>query len=69
MAHFLITRQQHLIEKSHAKSVQARTVLVTGIPKPFLSQEALYKIFNTLPGGVKKIWVNRFVSLSIRYCP
>ena len=60
MAHFLLTRQQHLIEKSHAKSVQARTVLITGIPKRYLTREALFKLFNTLPGGVKKIWINRF---------
>ncbi|KIM46819.1 hypothetical protein M413DRAFT_16459 [Hebeloma cylindrosporum] len=36
MRHFVITRQQHLIERTHAKS-----------------------LFNNLPGGVKKIWINR----------
>lgn len=61
MAHFLLTRQQHLIEKTHGKSIQARTVLVTGIPKRYLTHEALYKVFNPLPGGVKKIWINRLV--------
>lgn len=63
MAHWLTTRQQHLIEKSHSTSVQARTVLITGIPKHYLTIEALYKMFNTLPGGVKKIWINRSVFL------
>jgi|SRR6266542_6024309 len=67
MHHFLVTRQQHLIERTHAKSVQANTILITGIPKPYLSQEALYKLFNAFPGGVKKIWINRFVlSQSLR---
>ena len=61
MAHFLLTRQQHLIEKTHGESVQARTVLVTGIPRRYLTQEALYKVFNTLPGGIRKIWINRSV--------
>ncbi|KAF8882504.1 hypothetical protein CPB84DRAFT_1838177 [Gymnopilus junonius] len=59
MRHFVITRQQHLIERSHSKSVQANTILITGIPKKFLTQDALFRLFNELPGGVKKIWINR----------
>ena len=67
MAHFLLTRQQHLIEKTHGKSVQARTVLITGIPRRYLTQEALYKVFNTLPGGIKKIWINRSVFVPLPF--
>ena len=59
MRHFVITRQQHLIERTHAKSVQANTILITGIPKKYLTQDALFKLFNGLPAGVKKIWINR----------
>ncbi|KAF9458987.1 hypothetical protein BDZ94DRAFT_1269342 [Collybia nuda] len=59
MRHFITTRQQHLINPTHAKSVQANTLLVTGIPAKYLSREALLKLFNDLPGGVKKIWINR----------
>jgi len=59
MRHFTITRQQHLIDHAHSKSVQANTILITGIPKKYLTQDALFKLFNGLPGGVKKIWVNR----------
>ncbi|KAF8962613.1 hypothetical protein BDZ97DRAFT_1824617 [Flammula alnicola] len=59
MRHFIITRQQHLIERTHAKSVQANTILITGIPKKFLTQDALFRQYNNLPGGVKKIWLNR----------
>jgi hypothetical protein len=59
MSHFIITRQQHLIERKHSKSVQATTILVTGIPSKYLTQNALFKLFNSLPGGVKKIWINR----------
>lgn len=59
MRHFVITRQHHLIDSIHAKSVQASTVLVTGIPARYLNQEALRKVFGALPGGVKKIWINR----------
>ncbi|KAF8221509.1 DUF221-domain-containing protein [Tricholoma matsutake] len=59
MKHFIITRQQHLINTVHAKSVQANTLLITGIPRKYLSNDALYKLFRDLPGGVKKIWINR----------
>jgi len=59
MRHFVITRQQHLIERTHAKSVQANTILITGIPVKYLTQDALFKLYNNLPGGVKKIWINR----------
>lgn len=64
MRHFIITRQQHLIERTHAKSVQANTILITGIPRKYLTQDALFKLFNELPGGVKKIWINRYIIYS-----
>ncbi|TFK34488.1 hypothetical protein BDQ12DRAFT_689686 [Crucibulum laeve] len=59
MSHFIIMRQQHLIEHDHAKSVQANTVLITGIPARYLTQDMLFKTFSHLPGGIKKIWINR----------
>jgi len=61
MTHFITTRQMQLIEPSHAKSTQANTILVTGVPARFLNHEHLYHLFKDLPGGVKKIWINRFV--------
>lgn len=59
MRHFIITRQQHLIEPNHAKSLQANTILITGVPVRYLNQRSLLKLFEDLPGGVKKIWINR----------
>ncbi|KAJ8482889.1 hypothetical protein ONZ45_g14798 [Pleurotus djamor] len=59
MKYFIVTRQKHLIDASHAASVQANTILVTGIPSRFLTVDAITKIFAHLPGGVKKIWINR----------
>ncbi|KAJ7185579.1 hypothetical protein C8R46DRAFT_1172224 [Mycena filopes] len=59
MGHFVTTRQQFLISPVHAKSVQASTVLVTGIPTRYISPEALHTLFKDLPGGVKRIWINR----------
>ncbi|KAJ7266968.1 hypothetical protein B0H12DRAFT_1179433 [Mycena haematopus] len=59
MNHFVTTRQQFLVSPVHAKSVQANTVLITGIPSRYLTPEALHAMFKDLPGGVKRIWINR----------
>lgn len=59
MTHFITTRQHHLVAPAHVASVQASTVLITGIPTKYLSESALLKLYNHLPGGVKKIWLNR----------
>ncbi|KAJ3734584.1 hypothetical protein DFJ43DRAFT_1063453 [Lentinula guzmanii] len=59
MRHWLYTRQYHLIDSTHSKSVQANTVLITGIPQKYLTHAALHKVFDVLPGGVKNIWINR----------
>ncbi|KII87613.1 hypothetical protein PLICRDRAFT_176408 [Plicaturopsis crispa FD-325 SS-3] len=59
MRHFTIKRQQHLISPEHSSSVQANTVLLTGIPQRFLNEPALRRMYNHLPGGVKTVWLNR----------
>ncbi|XAO24182.1 hypothetical protein I312_102972 [Cryptococcus bacillisporus CA1280] len=59
MRHWLVLRQRHLINPSHSRLAQANTVLVTGIPKHLLSEEKLTQLFSYLPGGVKRIWLNR----------
>ncbi len=59
MANFIIKRQQHLINPVHSKSVQANTLLVTGIPAKYLTKEALTTLFGELPGGVKRVFINR----------
>ncbi|GLB42058.1 putative extracellular tail, of 10TM putative phosphate transporter [Lyophyllum shimeji] len=59
MTSFVLKRQQHLIDPVHAKSVQANTLLITGIPSKYLSKDALFNLFNDLPGGVKQVWINR----------
>lgn len=59
MKHWLVIRQRHLINPSHSRLAQANTVLVTGIPKHLLSEEKLAQLFSHLPGGVKRIWLNR----------
>jgi calcium permeable stress-gated cation channel len=61
MATFVVTRQRHLTEKEHSRSVQAHTILITGIPDSYLSPVRLRELFKDLPGGVNKIWINRRV--------
>ncbi|WVR05022.1 hypothetical protein IAU60_002034 [Kwoniella sp. DSM 27419] len=59
MANWLKIRQAHLVKPSHSKLAQASTVLVTGIPKRYLDEGKLEQLFTHLPGGVKRIWLNR----------
>jgi hypothetical protein len=59
MAHWLVIRQKFLIDKQHSKSPQANTVLVQGIPPELLDEGKLERLFSHLPGGVKRIWLNR----------
>ncbi|KAF9219491.1 DUF221-domain-containing protein [Gyrodon lividus] len=59
MRHFVTVRQLHLIDPAHSRTAQANTVLVTGIPSKYLSEQALGQMYSQLPGGVKKVWINR----------
>ena len=59
MGHYVHVRQQYLASPSHSSTAQARTVLVTGIPQKFLTESALTRLFSHLPGGVRKVWINR----------
>ncbi|KDQ58423.1 hypothetical protein JAAARDRAFT_667498 [Jaapia argillacea MUCL 33604] len=59
MRHYVATRQHWLVDPEHSSSAQASTVLVTGIPKKYLSEKALRQLFGHLPGGVRKVWLNR----------
>ncbi|KAG1736152.1 uncharacterized protein EDB91DRAFT_539954 [Suillus paluster] len=59
LRHFTTVRQLHLVNPVHSRSVQANTILVTGIPARYLSEPALRSLYSNLPGGVKKVWLNR----------
>ena len=61
MKHWLKVRQRYLISPGHAKLAQANTVLFMGIPKEYLDEGQLAELFSSLPGGVKRIWLNRSV--------
>ncbi|KAG8679097.1 hypothetical protein FRC08_017225, partial [Ceratobasidium sp. 394] len=59
MRKFVSTRQRHLVDPIHSRSAQANIVLITGVPRKFLDEAALAQLFQHVPGGVKKVWLNR----------
>ena len=59
MRHFITVRQKHLISPAHAQSSQASTMLVTGVPPRYLHPASLKALFAVMPGGVKRVWINR----------
>ncbi|KAI0289410.1 hypothetical protein B0F90DRAFT_1812537 [Multifurca ochricompacta] len=52
MAHYVRVRQHYLVSPAHSSTAQACTVL-------YLSESALTRLFSHLPGGVRKVWINR----------
>ncbi|KAJ9093395.1 hypothetical protein QFC21_006425 [Naganishia friedmannii] len=59
MRHWVSIRQRYLISPDHSRLAQANTVLITGIDAQYLDEERLAQLFSHLPGGVKRIWLNR----------
>ncbi|KAG9118704.1 hypothetical protein FRC07_006657, partial [Ceratobasidium sp. 392] len=59
MRNFVSRRHRHLVDPVHSRSAQANTVLITGVPRKFLDEAALAQLFQHVPGGVKKVWLNR----------
>ena len=59
LRHFISARQHHLVDPTHSASAQANTILVTGVPTKYLSVAALTHLFSHVPGGVRKVWLNR----------
>jgi hypothetical protein len=59
MRNYVTLRQRHLVDPIHSASAQANTILITGVPRKFLDETAIAKLFAHLPGGVKKVWLNR----------
>jgi hypothetical protein len=62
MIRWVLIRQKYLINPAHSALAQANTILITGISKHYLDEERLAQLFHHLPGGVKKIWLNRDLS-------
>nr|OQO26374.1 hypothetical protein B0A51_06936 [Rachicladosporium sp. CCFEE 5018] len=56
---YIRVRQAYLTSPQHRIRASATTVLVTGIPKKWLTTEALDGLYDVFPGGIRNIWINR----------
>lgn len=56
---YIRVRQSYLTSPQHRIRASATTVLVTGIPRKWLTLEALGGLYDVFPGGIKNIWINR----------
>jgi calcium permeable stress-gated cation channel len=52
-------RQDYLTSAEHRLKASATTVLVSAIPKRWLSEKALMGLYDVFPGGIRNIWINR----------
>jgi hypothetical protein len=58
MKNFVEKRQAFLRSPEYRSHPSSSTILVTTIPKAYMSRDVLLRIFNQFPGGVKHIWLN-----------
>ncbi|KAI0967599.1 hypothetical protein F4678DRAFT_237915 [Xylaria arbuscula] len=56
---YIKVRQDWLTTAEHRLRASATTVLVSGIPDKWLSEEALRGLFDVFPGGIRNIWLTR----------
>ncbi|KAJ5815680.1 hypothetical protein N7474_007457 [Penicillium riverlandense] len=56
---YIRLRQAYLTSPQHRLRASATTVLVTTIPREWLTVEALDSLFDVFPGGIRNIWINR----------
>ncbi|TVY52138.1 Uncharacterized protein LCER1_G006369 [Lachnellula cervina] len=56
---YIKVRQDYLTSAEHRLRASATTVLVSSIPRKWLTQEALAGLYDVFPGGIRNIWINR----------
>jgi len=59
---YIRIRQAYLASPGHRLQAFANTILVTNIPRRFLSIPVLTRLYDVFPGGVRAIWINRDLS-------
>lgn len=59
LGRYVAMKRTVMTKMDHKLTAGARTVLFRGIPKEFTSEAKIEKMLNVLPGGVKKVWLNR----------
>lgn len=56
---YIRVRQDFLTSAEHRLTASATTILVSSIPKKWLTYEALDGLYDVFPGGIRNIWINR----------
>lgn len=56
---YIKIRQDYLTSAEHRLRASANTVLVSGIPTKWLTDDALRGLFDVFPGGIRNIWLTR----------
>lgn len=56
---YVKVRQDWLTSAEHRLRASANTVLVSSIPRKWLSEDALRGLFDVFPGGIRNIWLTR----------
>jgi calcium permeable stress-gated cation channel len=56
---YIRLRQAYLTSPQHRLRASATTVLVTAIPRKWLTIDALDQLYDVYPGGLRNIWINR----------
>ncbi|KAK4985660.1 hypothetical protein LTR50_005812 [Elasticomyces elasticus] len=56
---YIRIRQAYLTSPQHRIRASATTVLVTGVPRKWLTEAALNGLYDVFPGGIRNIWINR----------
>jgi len=59
LRYYIRLRQAYLTSPQHRLRASATTVLITSIPRKWLSIEKLLGLYDVFPGGVRNIWINR----------
>lgn len=62
LQNFVKTRQEWLVSQKHREKASATTILVTAIPQAFLNENKIRELYSCLPGGVKRVWLNRHLA-------
>lgn len=55
LVYYVSVRQAVLTSPAHSNNISSRTILISTVPREFLSEEALRNLFR----GVKNVWINR----------
>ena len=56
---YIRIRQDYLTSAEHRLRASATTVLVSSIPRKWLTEKALMGLYDVFPGGIRNIWINR----------